>query len=169
MNEVRDQKRVYFSSDRELARAWAVVGCSGGTLYRVRPVPPSSLEIDPDYPDGGFSARRAEVLEVVETTIAMSEDQANRIVGRHQTWSDLSPMYDEDSYLLPPPEHRSVGKTPADHRHFGRWFPLIGPLRLEPSGEIWAVQPTIDRTPPRLGSQQVVATGIIDSSGDTVP
>ncbi|MDQ1717323.1 MAG: hypothetical protein QOF92_933 [Pseudonocardiales bacterium] len=95
LNKLRDQKRVYFTSDRELARAWAVVGCGGGTLYRVRPVPPSSLEVDPDYPDGGFSARRAEVLDVVETTIAMSDDQAHHIASRHQTWSDLSPMYDE--------------------------------------------------------------------------
>jgi hypothetical protein len=79
----------------------------------------------------------------------MTVDEANQVWRNYQRWSDHSLMYDADGYLLPPPEHRKVGKTAADYRHFGQWFPLIGPLRLEPSGEIWAVQPRLDRTPPR--------------------
>ena len=150
-HKVYDRNRVYFTTDPELARTFALGSTlsSSGALYRVRPVPPSSLEVDPDFPDCGFSARRAEVIEVTEPRVEMSEETARRISSKYVKWSDDSPMYDDEGYLLPPPEHREVGKTPADYRHFGRWFPLIGTLRLEPTGEIWAVQPSLDRTPPR--------------------
>lgn len=110
----------------ELARGW-VVRClqveGGGALYRVQPVPPSSVEPDPDYEETGFSARRALVLEVAEDPVQMTEDQAVRAVsGRYSLWSDDSRMYDNAGYMQPPPEHRAAGATPELYRHLGRWF-----------------------------------------------
>lgn len=94
-NSERDPRRVYFTTDRELARGWAMHAMlqaeGGGALYRVKPLPPSSLEPDPDIRATGFSARRAEVLEVVEDLVQMDE-------------------------------HRNGGATPDLFRHLGKWF-----------------------------------------------
>ncbi|NEN05739.1 hypothetical protein G3T36_07620 [Diaminobutyricibacter tongyongensis] len=68
--------RVYISSDRTIARAFAALyfpesgGWGTGTLYRVAPT--GALELDPDFPGGGrnFSTTAATVLEVEETSVA---------------------------------------------------------------------------------------------------
>jgi len=123
-NADRDPKLVYFTTDRELARAWAATHFEdegGGSLYRVRPVPPSSLEPDPDYEPVGYSARRAEVLEVVEDLVAMDSDAAEAAIGRYATWDDyVSPMYDA----------RCSG-TSADGSRFRRaaWSPFTTAAR----------------------------------------
>lgn len=126
----RDPKRVYFTTDRELARGWAMNDMlqleGGGALYRVRPVPPSSLESDRDYAGVGFSARRALVLEVAEDPVQMTEEAATRAVcAQYSLWTDDSRMYDDDGYMLPPPEHRAQGATPDLYRHLGRWFSVL--------------------------------------------
>ncbi|TXH08417.1 MAG: hypothetical protein E6R04_10740 [Spirochaetes bacterium] len=128
-NSDRDPKRVYLTTDRELARGWVIrclQGEGGGALYRVRPLPPSSVESDPDFEETGFSARRALVLEVAEDPVQMTEDQALRAVtARYSLWSDDSRMYDDDGYMLPPPEHQAAGATPELYRHLGRWFQVL--------------------------------------------
>ncbi|MEN4460404.1 hypothetical protein VXE65_00040 [Mycolicibacterium conceptionense] len=126
-NSERDPRRVYFTTDRELARGWAMHAMlqaeGGGALYRVKPLPPSSLEPDPDIRATGFSARRAEVLEVVEDLVQMDEDDALRATNwKYTLWEDDSPMYDYDGYMLPSPEHRNGGATPDLFRHLGKWF-----------------------------------------------
>lgn len=126
-NSERNPRRVYFTTDRELARGWAMHEMlrreGGGALYRVKPLPPSSLEPDPDIRETGFSARRAEVLEVVEDPVQMDEDDALRATNwKYSLWEDDSPMYDYDGYMLPSPEHRNGGATPDLFRHLGKWF-----------------------------------------------
>lgn len=97
----------------------------GGSLYRIKPLPPSSLEPDPDFIATGFSARRAEVLEVVEDPVHMPEDDALRARNwKYSLWEDYSPMYDYDGYMLPSPEHRTGGATADIFRHLGKWFPV---------------------------------------------
>lgn len=123
----RDPKRVYVTTDRELARGWAMNQLlareGGGALYRVKPVPPSSMVPDPDYEETAFSARRALVLEVAEDPVQMTEEEATRAVcARYSLWSDDSRMYDDDGYMLPPPEHWAAGATPELYRYLGRWF-----------------------------------------------
>lgn len=123
-NNDRDPKRVYFTTDRDLARGWAVRAVlGGGSLYRVRPVPPSSLQPDADFRGVAFSARRAEVLEVAEEVIDMTDDDAERACSlKYVTWIDGTPTYDHDGYFLPPPNRRQQGKTAADYRHLGKWL-----------------------------------------------
>lgn len=142
-SEMRDPKRVYFTTDRELARGWAVTNRDNGSLYRVRPVPSASLELDPDFPPVGFSARRAEVLEVAEIRVEMPEDEAMRACCRYITWNDDSPTYDAEGFLLPPPEHRGRGKAAEDYRHLGKWVNIDGGLMLSPSGTIYVNPPTV--------------------------
>jgi hypothetical protein len=126
----RDPQRVYFTIDQEVARGYAVLNTilraeGGAALYRVQPMPTSSVEPDPDCPEWGCSARRALVLEVVEDPIVMDDDDAHRAVCvKYCRWADGSPMYDYDGYLQPPPEHRATGGTPDQYRHLGRWTPI---------------------------------------------
>lgn len=123
----RDPKRVYFTTDRELARGWAMNDMlaleGGGALYRVKPMPPSSLEPDPDYAATGFSARRAVVLEVAEDPVQMDAEAATRAVcAKYSLWTDGGRMYDDEGYMQPPATHRQGGATPELYRHLGRWF-----------------------------------------------
>lgn len=130
-NADRDPKRVYFTTDRELARGWAMNELlqkreNGGALYRVRPMPPSSVESDPDFAATGFSARRALVLEVVEDPVQMPEEDAIRATcAKYMLWTDGSRMYDDEGWMQPCSEHRAVGVTPEAYRHLGRWFRLM--------------------------------------------
>jgi hypothetical protein len=142
-NNDRDPKRVYFTTDRELARGWAATHFEredGGALYLVKPMPPSSLEPDPDYLGTGFCARRALVLDVPEDTVQMLSDDAQRAIClRYSLWSDLSPMYDFDGYMLPPPEHRAAGATAETYRHLGTWIADPGSVALL-DGRAYATQ-----------------------------
>jgi hypothetical protein len=60
-NNAFDTDRVYFTTDRELARAWCARDVAGA-VFQVEPVGP--YEPDPDYPNTSFSAATAVVLEV---------------------------------------------------------------------------------------------------------
>ncbi|MBN3458385.1 hypothetical protein JNN96_30555 [Mycobacterium sp. DSM 3803] len=124
-NRDRDPKLVYFTTDREFARAWAVnpllLAEGGGALYRVQPTPAMSIAVDPDYEVAGRSARRARVLEVVEDLVAMSEDEAQRAIKRYATWTDGGPMFDDDGYMIPSLLMAAHGATPSMLRNLGKW------------------------------------------------
>jgi len=84
------------------------------------------VEPHPDYEETAFSTRRALVLEVAEDPVQMTEDEALRAVcARYSLWSDDSRIYDDDGFMLPPPEHRAAGATPEFDRHLGRWFQTL--------------------------------------------
>lgn len=138
-NAVRDPGRVYYTNDRELARAWAAGATRGnGSLYRVRPVFPNKCRPDSDYPDVAFSTPELEVLAVEEVDLTMSSEEQRSRVLKHHTWTDGSPQYDEDGYFQPPPEHRVFGMTAADYREIvPRWYLRPTKVTLEmPSGKI---------------------------------
>lgn len=136
-NEVRDTDGVYYTTDREFARAWASIGIGGGgSLYRVRPVFPDSCAPDTDYPRISFSTRELEVLAVEETNIVMTRQERRSRVMKYHTLSDGSLQYDADGYFQPPPEHRKFGKTAAQYRHVPRWYPLPQEVLLYPNGRI---------------------------------
>jgi hypothetical protein len=59
-SQAHDPDRVYFTTDRDLARAWGAR--SKGALLRVHPVGP--VEPDPDFPPTTFSASQAVVVAV---------------------------------------------------------------------------------------------------------
>ena len=122
-HDARDPHRVYFTTDRELARGWAVTRVrGGGSVYRVRPVPTDLLEPDPDFCEAAFSAPRAKIIEVAERTVYMTDDEAKRACClKYVLWDDGSPAYDYDGYFQPPPARREFGKTAADYRYLGRW------------------------------------------------
>lgn len=93
---------MYFTTDRELARGWAVTRVGGGgSVYLVRPVPADDLELDADFVDPvGFSAPRAKIIEVAERTVYMSEDEAKRACClKYVLWVDGSPAYDYEGFF----------------------------------------------------------------------
>lgn len=101
-----DAKLAYLTSDRQFARAFATrtaIFAGQGCLYRVAPVPPSSLGIDSDFAESGisFTCARARVEEVAETNIAMSARESLQVIGPHMTWADGRPIYDKDGYMSP--------------------------------------------------------------------
>ncbi len=135
---------MYFTTDRELARGWAVTRVAGGgSVYRVRPVPADDLELDADFVDPvGFSAPRAKIIEVAERTVYMSEDEAKRACClKYVLWVDGSPAYDYDGFFQRRrPIAVQLGKTAADYRFLGPWVQfaeLYGRLAyLTPDGRL---------------------------------
>ena len=49
-----------------------------------------------------------------------------KAVGPYMTWADGSPLYDQDGYLIPPPEAMANGLEPVRYRALGKWFPYDG-------------------------------------------
>lgn len=132
-DEVRDPNRVYYTTDREVARAWASRIGGGGSLYRVIPVFPNSCAPDTDYPTVAFSTPELEVVAVEETNVRLSREDRRSRVMKYHTWDDGSPQYDADGYFQPPPQHREFGKTAAQYRHIPRWYPLPQEVSLYPA------------------------------------
>lgn len=126
-NDDRNPHRVYFTTDRQLARGWARTKVAGGgSLYRVRPVPAAAMEPDPDYGASAFCAPRAKILAVAEKTIMMTEDEAHlACTAGYTTWFDGSPRYDAEGYFQPPPSRLAQGKTAADYRFLGKWASVL--------------------------------------------
>jgi len=125
--------RVYFSSEREFARAFGyrneLILPNGhrirrGALYRVQPA--GQIEEDPDFAGAGvsWSAPSAIVLEVEEPKVSMRSSDAVRAIGKYSTWDDGRPMYLEDGRLALTwqMEARGVTQQRLD-RFIPRWTP----------------------------------------------
>lgn len=128
---IADTSRTYITPIREFARSYAkrlepLVADPGfaGSLYRVEPLGP--LEHDPDFPGGvSFACRTARILEVEEVNCArITFYEVTQAVGPYMTWSDGTPIYDEDGYLRPSPELAGHGVTAATLRQLGPWHHL---------------------------------------------
>lgn len=84
---------MYFTTDRELARAWCARD-TDGAVFRVEPTSPP--EPDPDYPNTSFSAEGAVVLEVVEHPVAMSTLAARKPFAAYEPGA-----YDKRGFIRP--------------------------------------------------------------------
>lgn len=126
--------RVYFSSDRDFARAYAAkfqrtdqdtgVVFERGSLYRVEPV--GNVEDDPDYAgrDVSWCAPKARIVAVEATDVFMEPSLANQHIGPHMTWDDGSPMYSRAGDYLPSPLLRRRGLSASDLAgRYPAWFP----------------------------------------------
>ena len=122
------EDRVYFTTDRELARAYAWRSAlrpeATGSLYRVIPV--GIPEIDPDYAHHAeanlsFQCAAIVIVAVEEAPVVMTQTEATAAAGRYMTWDDGRPMYDSDGYFIPSTETLRNGLTHADARRL--WAP----------------------------------------------
>lgn len=120
---VTDPDLVYFSNDRDFARAYAFqleLETPGGqlvnrgTLYRVEPI--GDVDEDEDYRGTGISwaARSAIIVDVEEIDVRMRERDAVRIIGEHCTWDDGRPMYLDDGRLNITRQMEDHGFTQSD-------------------------------------------------------
>ncbi|SJN24966.1 hypothetical protein FM104_04665 [Microbacterium esteraromaticum] len=106
--------RVYFTSDRDLARVFAsavLKGRGSGAVYRVRPV--GNVLTDPDFPTVGYHARRALILDVEDQTEPMTSEDEQRVQSAYMTWDDGRPMYDADGRIQITWQMEELGLTQA--------------------------------------------------------
>lgn len=122
------EDRVYITTDRELARAYAWRAAlrpeGTGSLYRVTPV--GVPDVDPDYEHYAeahlsFQCAVVTVVAVEESPVVMSQTEATAATGRYMTWDDGRPMYDSDGYFIPSTETLRNGLTHAGARQL--WAP----------------------------------------------
>lgn len=111
-----DPGLVYFTTDRELARAWCTR--SHGALLRVAPEGP--VDADPDFPGTSFSAKQAVVVEVAEAHVSMRHLEARRAFAAYDPTS-----FDENGYIRPaerlPELFAASGNDMAGFRKAGRY------------------------------------------------
>ncbi|WIE70366.1 hypothetical protein [Curtobacterium sp. MCLR17_054] len=127
--------RVYFTSDRNFARAYAsrhqvVDQTTGivyerGSLYRVEPI--GAVEEDQDFSGTGvsWSAPKARIVAVEATDVHLDLTAATQHVGPYMTWDDGTPIYAPDGSYQPSPILRRAGKTANDFKgRYPAWFPF---------------------------------------------
>ena len=123
-----DTDRVYLTTDASFAVGWALryantpfPGARRGTVYEVRPE--GELEIDTDFPAeaGSWHSTSAVIIGIYRRRVTGPDSERRKRIGRHTTWSDNTPVYTSDGFLLPAPEWRAQGITADQLRRFGRW------------------------------------------------
>jgi hypothetical protein len=108
-------ERVYFTTDREMARAFGwlyqVDGTPSGALYRVEPI--GTIEPDPDYSrhDVSWCAPGARIVAVEEECVDLDEYGATERIGPYWTWKGGGSMYDVNGRFLPSPRMLALGIT----------------------------------------------------------
>lgn len=166
---VPDPDRVYLSSDREFARAFAALMqlrdtttgvAQHGTVYAVEPI--GDVQVDPDFASSGvsWSAPKARVTAVVEEQVDLDVHEVAERLGPHLEWLDGSPVYTKDGDYLPSPEQIEAG--PPETIDFLRsillpWTPLKAInawIAGQPSGE----RPDPDNHP-----------GVLHGGADPIP
>jgi hypothetical protein len=118
-----DVGQVYFTTDRELARAFCcTIPGVRGTLYRVDPIGPIAPDPDFDRHDVSWSAGGAVIVDVEEVGVTLTPTERAARFGRYMAWPSREPMYDADGRFLVSSEQRAAGLTQewADSR-FGPW------------------------------------------------
>lgn len=83
---------VYLTTDREFARVFAAMvfdAYGHSALYRVGPV--GGIETDPDFPEAGFAARRATIIEVAERDVRLTDSERIKRTTRYLYWDDGRP------------------------------------------------------------------------------
>lgn len=104
--------RVYFATDRELARVFAsiitdVTGSSA--VYQVQPVGPFGVDLD--FPACSHQARRAVIVAVAEVDVQMSRTERLHRTAPYLFWDDGRPMYDPDGRIQVTWQMESAGVT----------------------------------------------------------
>lgn len=122
LTEARDD-RVYFTTDRELARVFAsavLKGRRSGAIYRVEPI--GRMSSDPDFPTVGLHARRARILDVEDLTVPLSEEESQRRQAPYLLWDDGRPIYDSEGRVQISWQMKTYGLTQADlDRALPKW------------------------------------------------
>lgn len=104
--------RVYFTTDRELARCFAAIVFSAtgrSAVYRVQPV--GTVGVDPDYPACGHHSRRARITAVDEVDVQLTDSERLQRTAAYLTWDDGRSMYDAEGHIQISRQMRSLGVT----------------------------------------------------------
>lgn len=127
-------KKVYFSSQREFARAFANntrmadeqtgVVFQRGALYRVEPL--GDIDADPDFLDSGVSwcASQARIIAVEDPNVMMDAYTSTQSIGPYMTWTDGSPVYSATGEYLLSPEQAQSGQNQSKLSAILPWTPL---------------------------------------------
>lgn len=123
-----DSRRVYFTTDREMARGYCglykVDDDVAGSLYRVAPIGP--VQVDPDF-DGrnvSWCAPGARIIEVEEEQVDVDEFGAMERIGPYMAWENGDPIYSPFGHFLPSPEMGQFGITaPWLAERYRQWTP----------------------------------------------
>lgn len=117
---VTDAERVYFSSSREFARAFAgriqIVDAetgvvrAHGALYEVEPI--GDIEKDPDFERVSWCAPRARIVAVHEPDVRLTAYEVTERTGPHTGWLDGSPVYTPEGHYIPSPEQEAAPLHP---------------------------------------------------------
>lgn len=123
-----DRRRVYFTTDREMARGYCglykVDAETSGALYRVQPI--GAVEVDPDFEGRNVSwcAPGARILAVEEEQVDVDEFGAMERIGPYMAWKNGDPIYSPAGHFLPSPEMGQYGITaPWLAERYRRWTP----------------------------------------------
>ncbi|WP_162802117.1 GNAT family N-acetyltransferase [Ornithinimicrobium murale] len=139
--------RVYFSSNRDFAKAFASrltirdtttgIAFQRGALYRVEPL--GDVEVDPDFRDHRISwcAPRARIIAVEDPNVMVDTYTATEWLGPYMSWSDRSPVYSTTGEYLLSPDQIHSGQVVARQVARLPWTPLDhidAALNHRPSG-----------------------------------
>lgn len=123
-----DRRRVYFTTDREMARGYCglykVDTETSGSLYRVEPI--GAVEVDPDSEGRKvcWCAQSARILAVEEEQVNVDEFGAMKRLGPYMAWQNGDPIYSPAGDFLPSPEMGQYGITAPWLAHrYHRWTP----------------------------------------------
>lgn len=99
-NNDDDPSVVYITDDLQVARSFAAMRSgSSSDVYEVRPMPPSSLAIDTDFPKTALTCKRARIVGVHERNVRMTFEEAAQIIAPHLAWQDDTPIYTADGLI----------------------------------------------------------------------
>lgn len=153
-----DETVVYITDHPRLAWSFAAMNpADASDVYEVRPIPPSSLAIDPDFLDVGLTCTRARIVAIAERGVRMTFEEAVRIVAPYLTWTNGARIYTPDGLLtIAPTWPRDKA---AELASLGPWLPHRA-VRFNPQSDRFELHATTWawylRQFPELGEQITV-------------